>query len=284
MAPRKTLKKTAAGGNGSSAMAPAKPNPELIAALKELERDRNLSAEVLLEALEAALVSAYKRNFVREAEAVGNPVVHRRSRERRVPRVRAPHRRRRSRRSRHRDLRWPKPAAKQSATISTSKSRRRNSAASRHRRPSRSSCSASARPNATWSSTSTTTGSTSSSAVRSCATNSATCSSTSAKPRPSCRVSEQVRARVVPHQRARPRVRHGSAQDESRSADHPLAHPSERRAAPLRARDPGSRRRGIVEVKDVAREAGRPLEDLGVDERRGHRRGRRVSWARAAPA
>jgi len=57
------------------AMAPAKPNPELIEALKELERDRNLPAETLIEALEAALVSAYKRNFVREAEAVGNPIV-----------------------------------------------------------------------------------------------------------------------------------------------------------------------------------------------------------------
>ncbi len=74
MAPRKTLKKTASG-NGSSAVAPARPNPELIEALKELERDRNLPAETLLEALEAALISAYKRNFVREAEAVGNPIV-----------------------------------------------------------------------------------------------------------------------------------------------------------------------------------------------------------------
>ena len=74
MAPRKTLKKTASG-DGSTAMAPATPNPELIAALKDLERDRNLSFETLIEALEAALVSAYKRNFVREAEAVGNPIV-----------------------------------------------------------------------------------------------------------------------------------------------------------------------------------------------------------------
>ncbi len=75
MAPRKTLKKSASGGNGSSAVAPAKPNPELIEALKQLERDRDFPADTLLEALEAALVSAYKRNFVREAEAVGNPVV-----------------------------------------------------------------------------------------------------------------------------------------------------------------------------------------------------------------
>ena len=74
MSPRKTLKKTASG-NGSTAVAPTKPNPELIEALKELERDRNLPAETLIEALEAALVSAYKRNFVREAEAVGNPIV-----------------------------------------------------------------------------------------------------------------------------------------------------------------------------------------------------------------
>jgi transcription termination/antitermination protein NusA len=69
------LKKTASGGDGSSAMAPATPNPELIEALKDLERDRNLSFATLIEALEAALVSAYKRNFVREAEAVGNPIV-----------------------------------------------------------------------------------------------------------------------------------------------------------------------------------------------------------------
>ncbi|MBV8081463.1 MAG: transcription termination/antitermination protein NusA [Candidatus Eremiobacteraeota bacterium] len=51
------------------------PNPELILALHELERDRGLSFHVLIDALEAALVSAYKRNFAREAEAHGNPVV-----------------------------------------------------------------------------------------------------------------------------------------------------------------------------------------------------------------
>ena len=75
MAPRKTIKKAGSAGDGSSAMAPATPNAELIAALKELERDRGLSFGTLIEALEAALVSAYKRNFVREAEAVGNPIV-----------------------------------------------------------------------------------------------------------------------------------------------------------------------------------------------------------------
>jgi len=71
---RKTLRKTAAAET-AGVMSPAMPNPELIAALKELERDRGLSFDVLIEALEAALVSAYKRNFAREAELVGNPVV-----------------------------------------------------------------------------------------------------------------------------------------------------------------------------------------------------------------
>ncbi|MBV8223534.1 MAG: transcription termination/antitermination protein NusA [Candidatus Eremiobacteraeota bacterium] len=75
MAPRKTAKKTATPGNGSAVAAPATPNPELILALHELERDRGLSFHVLIDALEAALVSAYKRNFAREAEAHGNPVV-----------------------------------------------------------------------------------------------------------------------------------------------------------------------------------------------------------------
>jgi len=71
---RKTLKKTA-NAQAPGVASPATPNPELIAALRELERDRGLSFEVLIEALEAALVSAYKRNFAREAELVGNPVV-----------------------------------------------------------------------------------------------------------------------------------------------------------------------------------------------------------------
>ena len=75
MAPRKTAKKTAASGNGSTVAAPTQPNPELINALRDLERDRGLSFGVLIDALEAALVSAYKRNFAREAEAHGNPVV-----------------------------------------------------------------------------------------------------------------------------------------------------------------------------------------------------------------
>src|SRR5215469_4620753 len=75
MAPRKTARKAAASGNGSTVASPATPNQELIAALHELERDRGLSFAVLIDALEAALVSAYKRNFAREAEAHGNPVV-----------------------------------------------------------------------------------------------------------------------------------------------------------------------------------------------------------------
>ncbi|HME80960.1 MAG TPA: transcription termination factor NusA [Candidatus Eremiobacteraceae bacterium] len=75
MAPRKTVKKAATSGNGIAVAAPAQPNQELIDALHELERDRGLSFAVLIDALEAALVSAYKRNFAREAEAHGNPVV-----------------------------------------------------------------------------------------------------------------------------------------------------------------------------------------------------------------
>ncbi|MBV8171668.1 MAG: transcription termination/antitermination protein NusA [Candidatus Eremiobacteraeota bacterium] len=75
MAPRKTARKAAASGNGTTVASPATPNPELILALHELERDRGLSFAVLIDALEAALVSAYKRNFAREAEAHGNPVV-----------------------------------------------------------------------------------------------------------------------------------------------------------------------------------------------------------------
>ena len=45
-------------------------NAELIAALKEIETDRGISFEMLLEALEAALMSAYKRNFGGEANAI----------------------------------------------------------------------------------------------------------------------------------------------------------------------------------------------------------------------
>ncbi|HXP94233.1 MAG TPA: transcription termination factor NusA [Candidatus Binatia bacterium] len=45
-------------------------NPEMISALKEIESERNVSFEMLLEALEAALISAYKRNFGGEANAI----------------------------------------------------------------------------------------------------------------------------------------------------------------------------------------------------------------------
>lgn len=38
-------------------------NPEFIAALEQIEREKNISKEVLLEAIEAALISAYRRNF-----------------------------------------------------------------------------------------------------------------------------------------------------------------------------------------------------------------------------
>jgi transcription termination/antitermination protein NusA len=75
MPAKKSTKKGAEGSAQATVVSPATANPQLIEALKELERDRNLSAEVLMEALEAALVSAYKRNFVREPESVGEPVV-----------------------------------------------------------------------------------------------------------------------------------------------------------------------------------------------------------------
>jgi len=42
----------------------------MISALKEIESERNVSFEMLLEALEAALISAYKRNFGGEANAI----------------------------------------------------------------------------------------------------------------------------------------------------------------------------------------------------------------------
>jgi N utilization substance protein A len=45
-------------------------NAEMIAALKEIENERNISFDMLLEALEAALISAYKRNFGGEANAI----------------------------------------------------------------------------------------------------------------------------------------------------------------------------------------------------------------------
>jgi N utilization substance protein A len=45
-------------------------NAEMIAALREIETERNISFESLLEALESALISAYKRNFGAEANAV----------------------------------------------------------------------------------------------------------------------------------------------------------------------------------------------------------------------
>jgi N utilization substance protein A len=43
---------------------------ELQAALRELQGERSISFEMLLEALEAALISAYKRNFGGEANAI----------------------------------------------------------------------------------------------------------------------------------------------------------------------------------------------------------------------
>jgi N utilization substance protein A len=45
-------------------------NAEMISALREIENERNISFESLLEALESALISAYKRNFGAEANAI----------------------------------------------------------------------------------------------------------------------------------------------------------------------------------------------------------------------
>src|SRR6202140_4129302 len=45
-------------------------NAEMIAALREIENERNIGFEMLLEALEAALISAYKRNFGGDANAI----------------------------------------------------------------------------------------------------------------------------------------------------------------------------------------------------------------------
>ena len=38
-------------------------NTEFLDALKDLEKEKGISVDVLLEAIEAALLSAYKRNF-----------------------------------------------------------------------------------------------------------------------------------------------------------------------------------------------------------------------------
>lgn len=43
---------------------------ELVAVLKEIERERNIPFEMLLEALEAALITAYKRHFGVDANAI----------------------------------------------------------------------------------------------------------------------------------------------------------------------------------------------------------------------
>ncbi len=47
----------------SQEKAPAIDNKELILALEELEKEKGMDKEYLLEAIETALVTAYKRNF-----------------------------------------------------------------------------------------------------------------------------------------------------------------------------------------------------------------------------
>ena len=46
------------------------PEEKLIDVLHSIAKERNISFEMLLEALEAALISAYKRNFGSEANAI----------------------------------------------------------------------------------------------------------------------------------------------------------------------------------------------------------------------
>ncbi|MDP9017606.1 MAG: S1 RNA-binding domain-containing protein, partial [Candidatus Eremiobacteraeota bacterium] len=45
-------------------------NSELLTVLREIEKERNIPFEMLLEALEAALITAYKRHFGGEANAI----------------------------------------------------------------------------------------------------------------------------------------------------------------------------------------------------------------------
>ena len=125
-------------------------NAEMIAALREIENERNISFESLLEALESALISAYKRNFGPEANAIvaidrqtgDYKVYHRRIVVDEVDRSQA------------RDLARPKPARSTSRATSTiRKSRPKISAASPRRPRSKSSCSASVKPSATRSTT-----------------------------------------------------------------------------------------------------------------------------------
>ncbi|HSW10954.1 MAG TPA: transcription termination factor NusA [Bacillota bacterium] len=50
-------------GNYNETREKVKPNPELIRALEQIGGERGISTEVLIDAIEAALISAYKRNF-----------------------------------------------------------------------------------------------------------------------------------------------------------------------------------------------------------------------------
>ncbi|HCC34081.1 MAG TPA: hypothetical protein DEQ28_09345, partial [Clostridiales bacterium] len=50
-------------GNYNEAREKVKPNPELMRALEQIGGERGISTEVLIDAIEAALISAYKRNF-----------------------------------------------------------------------------------------------------------------------------------------------------------------------------------------------------------------------------
>jgi N utilization substance protein A len=125
---------------------------ELQAALRELQGERAISFEMLLEALEAALISAYKRNFGGEANAIVTidrdtgdfKVYHRRVV---VEAVEDP----------KLEISTQDAGSRyEVGDFLDEEVTPRTSAASPRRRQNRSSCSASARRNATWSLTSTT--------------------------------------------------------------------------------------------------------------------------------
>ena len=262
MAPRKTVKKAATSGNGTAVAAPAQPNQELIAALHELERDRGLSFAVLIEALEAALVSAYKRNFAQRSRSARQSSRDRRPRGRLVPRVRAARRRRRSRRPAHRDQRGRGRRAIQvgdelrhrgdAQRIRTHRGADREAGdraahprgGARHglRRVQRQDRRHDQRHGA---------------ALRAAQH----AHRSAARPRRSCRCPSRCRTRSFRIGVARARVRHGSAQDQQRPADRRLAHAPQLVRACSSKKSPKSRKASSRSRRRAR--SGLPLESGG---------------------
>ncbi len=132
-------------------MAEPAADEKLIDVLQFISKERNIPFEMLLEALEAALLTAYKRHYGSEANAI--VIVDRQTGEYKVFHRRIVVETSRIRSSRSRRSR---PERRISPAISsTKKSRRKISAASPRKRRSKSSCSASAKPSATRFTTST---------------------------------------------------------------------------------------------------------------------------------